>query len=34
MVILDADSGKVVSTLPIGKGVDATGFDPQSQKCI
>jgi DNA-binding beta-propeller fold protein YncE len=28
MAIIDADSGKVVSTLPIGEGVDATAFDP------
>jgi DNA-binding beta-propeller fold protein YncE len=27
MVVVDADSGKVVTTLPIGKGVDACGFD-------
>jgi len=27
MAIVDADSGKVVTTLPIGQGVDATGFD-------
>ena len=28
MAVLDADSGGIVSTLPIGKGVDATTFDP------
>lgn len=28
MVILDSGSGRVVSTLPIGEGVDATAFDP------
>ncbi len=28
MVVLDADSGKVVATPPIGEGVDANGFDP------
>ncbi len=27
MVILNADTGKVVTTLPIGKHVDATAFD-------
>ena len=27
MAITDADSGKVITTLPIGEGVDATGFD-------
>jgi YVTN family beta-propeller protein len=30
MAIVDADSGKVISTLPIGDGVDATGFDPET----
>jgi len=25
---VDADSGKVLATVPIGKGVDANGFDP------
>ena len=28
MAVSDADAGKVVATLPIGEGVDATGFDP------
>jgi DNA-binding beta-propeller fold protein YncE len=28
MAVLDADSGKVITTLPIGPGVDATDFDP------
>jgi DNA-binding beta-propeller fold protein YncE len=28
MTIVDADSGKVITKLPIGEGVDATGFDP------
>jgi DNA-binding beta-propeller fold protein YncE len=28
MAVVDADSGKVVTTLPIGEGVDATAFDP------
>jgi DNA-binding beta-propeller fold protein YncE len=27
MAVVDADSGKVITTLPIGSGVDATGFD-------
>lgn len=31
MAIVDADSGKVISTLPIGKGVDATTFDPERE---
>ncbi len=30
MVILDADSGKVLSTLPIGEHVDGAVFDPAS----
>ncbi len=28
MVVLDADSGKLVATLPIGKATDAAAFDP------
>jgi DNA-binding beta-propeller fold protein YncE len=28
MAIVDADNGKVITTLPIGDGVDATAFDP------
>jgi YVTN family beta-propeller protein len=28
MAVLDADSGKVITTVPIGPGVDATDFDP------
>jgi YVTN family beta-propeller protein len=28
MAIIDAESGKVVVTVPIGDGVDANGFDP------
>jgi DNA-binding beta-propeller fold protein YncE len=28
MAIVNADSGKVVTTVPIGQGVDANGFDP------
>jgi YVTN family beta-propeller protein len=30
MAIVDADSGKVISTLPIGEGVDAAAFDPET----
>jgi DNA-binding beta-propeller fold protein YncE len=30
MAIVDADTGKVISTLPIGSGVDAAAFDPES----
>jgi DNA-binding beta-propeller fold protein YncE len=28
MAILDAETGRVITTLPIGDGVDATGYDP------
>lgn len=27
---MDADSGKVLTTVPIGQGVDANGFDPDT----
>ena len=30
MAVMDADSGKVVATVPIGAGVDANAFDPDS----
>ena len=30
MVIVNADSGAVVTTLPIGQGTDAAGFDPET----
>ena len=30
MAVLDADSGRVITTVPIGDHVDATAFDPQS----
>jgi hypothetical protein len=28
MAVMDADNGRVVTTLPIGRGVDAAAFDP------
>lgn len=28
MAVIDADSGKIVATVPIGEGVDANAFDP------
>jgi hypothetical protein len=28
MVVMNADRGKLMATIPIGKGVDATAFDP------
>ena len=31
MAVVNADSGQVVTTLPIGSGVDANGFDPKSE---
>ena len=31
MAIVNADDGKVISTVPIGQGVDANGFDPETQ---
>jgi DNA-binding beta-propeller fold protein YncE len=31
MVIVNADSGKIVATPPIGEGPDAAGFDPATQ---
>jgi YVTN family beta-propeller protein len=31
MVVMDATSGKVITSFPIGKGVDYAGFDPQSK---
>jgi DNA-binding beta-propeller fold protein YncE len=30
MAVIDADSGKVVTTIPIGDGVDANAFDPET----
>lgn len=31
MIVLNADSGKVVADLPIGDGTDAAAFDPQTK---
>jgi DNA-binding beta-propeller fold protein YncE len=31
MIVLNADNGKVVADLPIGSGVDAAGFDPETK---
>jgi DNA-binding beta-propeller fold protein YncE len=28
MAVVNADTGKVVATLPVGRGVDASAFDP------
>ena len=30
MVVVNADTGKVITTLPIGSGTDAAGFDPET----
>lgn len=34
MGIVDADSGKVIATLPTGAGTDATRFDPATQNAF
>src|SRR5207249_4460521 len=31
MVVMDAESGKVINSYPIGAGVDYAGFDPQAK---
>lgn len=31
MAVMNADTGQVVTTIPIGDHVDATAFDPDSQ---
>lgn len=31
MAVVNADTGKVITTLPIGEGVDANRFDPETQ---
>jgi YVTN family beta-propeller protein len=31
MAVVNADTGKVITTIPIGEGVDANGFDPETQ---
>jgi len=31
MAVIDADSGKIVATVPIGQGVDANAFDPETK---
>jgi DNA-binding beta-propeller fold protein YncE len=30
MVVMNADNGKVITTLPTGSGTDAAGFDPET----
>jgi YVTN family beta-propeller protein len=34
MVVVDADSGKVLTSLPIGSGVDAADYDPETGLAI
>ena len=34
MVVLDAGSGKILASLPIGDGTDAAAFDPDSQNAF
>jgi DNA-binding beta-propeller fold protein YncE len=29
MIVMDADKGRVITSVPIGEGVDAAGFDPE-----
>jgi DNA-binding beta-propeller fold protein YncE len=31
-VVLDADTGKLIATIPIGKGTDAAAFDPDKKR--
>ena len=34
MVILNADNGKILATLPIGKGVDGAVFNPNAMEAF
>jgi DNA-binding beta-propeller fold protein YncE len=34
MAILNADDGKIITTLPIGKGVDGAGFNPKTMEAF
>jgi len=34
LVVLDADTGKILTSLPIGAGVDAADFDPETSLAI
>jgi len=34
MAVVDADTGKVIATPPIGQGVDANAFDPGTQRAF
>jgi len=32
MIVMDSESGRVIASLPIGRGVDAAGFDPATRR--
>jgi len=32
MIVMDSESGRVITSLPIGRGVDAAGFDPLTRR--
>jgi hypothetical protein len=34
MIVMDAATGKVIASFPIGKGVDFAAFDPDSRTSI
>jgi Uncharacterized conserved protein len=34
MIVMDTDSGKIITQLPIGSGVDGAGFDPSANFAI
>ena len=34
MVILNSDTGKIITSLPIGSGVDGAGFDPNTMEAF
>ena len=34
MVILNAEDGKIITTLPIGKGIDGAGFNPKTMEAF
>jgi hypothetical protein len=34
MVILNAENGKIITTLPIGEGVDGAGFNPNTMEAF
>ena len=34
MIVMDSDNGRVVTSLPIGRGVDAAGFDPATRRAF